>query len=99
MERPYRKLTITEKGADALRQGHVWVYAGEVTDGENGFLIDKDIKSFETKLRELMADPQRVRRVGAQASRSIVRSWEDVVDEVLDRYNALISSRCLIARP
>ena len=36
MERPYRKLTITEKGADALRQGHVWVYAGEVTGGESG---------------------------------------------------------------
>ena len=46
-----------------------------------------------------MADPERVHRVGVQASRSIVRSWEDVVGEVLDRYNALISSRSLIARP
>ncbi len=70
-----------------------------LTDGENGFLIDNDLKSFETKLRELIADPQRVHRVGVQASRSIVRSWEDVVGEVLDRYNALISSRTLIARP
>lgn len=70
-----------------------------LTDGENGFLIDNDLKSFEAKLRELIADPQRVHRVGVQASRSIVRSWEDVVGEVLDRYNALISSRALIARP
>ena len=70
-----------------------------LTDGENGFLIDNDLKSFEAKLRELIADPQRVHRVGVQASRSIVRSWEDVVGEVLDRYNALISSRTLIARP
>ena len=72
---------------------------GGLTDGENGFLIDNDVKSFEEKLRELIADPQRVHRVGEQASRSIVRSWEDVVGEVLDRYNALIASRTLIARP
>ena len=70
-----------------------------LTDGENGFLIDNDLKSFESKLRELIADPDRVHRIGVQASKSIVRSWEDVVGEVLDRYNALLSSRCLIARP
>ena len=70
-----------------------------LSDGENGFLIDNDLGSFEAKLRELIADPARVRRVGVQASRSIVRSWEDVVGEVLDRYNALIASRTLIARP
>lgn len=70
-----------------------------LTDGENGFLIDNDLKSFESKLRELIADPDRVHKIGVQASKSIVRSWEDVVGEVLDRYNALLSSRCLIARP
>ena len=67
-----------------------------LTDGENGFLIDNNLTSFEDKLRELIADPVRVHRVGVQASKSIVRSWEDVVDEVLDRYNSLISSRTLI---
>ncbi len=67
-----------------------------LTDGENGFLIDNSLQSFEEKLRELIADPQRVKRVGVQASRSIVRSWEDVVGEVLDRYNAIISKRTII---
>ena len=70
-----------------------------LTDGQDGFLIDNDLQSFEAKLRELIADPARVHRVGAQAAHSIVRSWEDVVGEVLDRYNAIISSRALIARP
>ncbi len=65
-------------------------------DGENGFLIDNNLTSFEDKLRELIADPARVHRVGVQASKTIVRSWEDVVGEVLDRYNALISHRTLI---
>ncbi len=65
-------------------------------DGENGFLIDNNLTSFEDKLRELIADPDRVHRAGVQASKTIVRSWEDVVGEVLDRYNALISHRALI---
>lgn len=65
-------------------------------DGENGFLIDNKLDSFEDKLRELIADPDRVHKVGVQASKTIVRSWEDVVGEVLDRYNALISHRTLI---
>ncbi len=67
-----------------------------LSDDQNGFLIDNSLESFEGKLRELIADPQRVKRVGAQASRSIVRSWEDVVGEVLDRYNSIISSRTMI---
>lgn len=65
-------------------------------NGENGFLIDNNLTSFEDKLRELIADPARVHRVGVQASKTIVRSWEDVVGEVLDRYNAIISHRTLI---
>ena len=48
------------------------------------------------RLRELLADPERVHRVGVTASRSIVRSWEDVVDEVLDRYNRLIAKKTQI---
>lgn len=69
-----------------------------LTDGDNGFLIDNDIADFEKKIRGLIADPQRVHRVGVQASKTIVRSWEDVVGEVLDRYNALISKRTMISR-
>jgi len=67
-----------------------------ISDDENGFLIDNDIRSFEQKLRELINDPERVHRVGVQASKSIVRSWEDVVGEVLDRYNSIIAQRTLI---
>lgn len=69
-----------------------------IDDGKNGFLIDNDIVDFESKLRELINDPARVHKVGVQASRTIVRSWEDVVDEVLDRYNSLISKRTLITK-
>lgn len=44
MERIYPKATITEKGEKALRGGHPWVYAEEITDisgeYENGGLAD-----------------------------------------------------------
>ena len=65
-------------------------------DGENGFLVPNNLDAFVARLRELLADPERVHRVGVAASHSIVRSWEDVVDEVLDRYNRLIAKKTQI---
>ena len=62
-------------------------------DGENGFLSPQDLDSFVARVRSLMADRDLVRRVGLTASRSIVRPWEDVVDEGLDRYDALIARK------
>ncbi|MBR7024028.1 MAG: hypothetical protein IKI09_11280, partial [Bacteroidales bacterium] len=58
-----------------------------------------DLDAFANRLRELIHDPKRVHRVGVQASRSIVRSWEDVVGEVLERYNNLIARKKLIFIP
>lgn len=64
-------------------------------DGENGFLVKNDPSEMEALLRRLVADPERVHRVGVQASKSIVRSWEDCVGEALDRYNVLLKIRNL----
>ena len=61
-----------------------------INAGENGFLVRNSVDEFARCIRDLAADPAHVRRVGLQASKSIVRSWEDIVGEVLDRYNALI---------
>ncbi len=66
-----------------------------LTDNVNGFLVPNDPEAMEAKLRELVADPERVHRVGVQASKSIVRSWEDCVGEALDRYNMLLRIRNL----
>lgn len=67
-------------------------------DGENGFLVQNRLDSFEALLRRLIAGRALVRRVGVNASHSIVRSWEDVVEEVIDRYNALIARKTQIRR-
>jgi len=96
----YDNAPLVVREAAALHTASVMVSGATastiLTDDQNGFLIDNDLDSFEAKLRELIADPQRVKRVGEQASHTIVRSWEDVVGEVLDRYNSLISKRTMI---
>ena len=94
---------LVVKEAAALQTPSVMVEtataASIITDNENGFLIPNDLDAFANRLRELIHDPERVHRVGMQASHSIVRSWEDVVSEVLERYNRLIAKKKLIAIP
>jgi glycosyltransferase involved in cell wall biosynthesis len=69
--------------------------SGMLTDGVTGFRIDGTLDAYEALLRALAADPARLRTVGLGA-RSIVRSWEDIAGEALDRYNALLTRRYLI---
>ena len=69
--------------------------ATALTDGVNGFLVKNNPADMEALLRRLIADPERVRKVGIQASKTIVRSWEDCVGEALDRYNTLLKIRNL----
>ena len=69
--------------------------SGMLTDGETGFKIAGTLDDFEALLRALAADPGRIKAVG-RGARSIVRSWEDIADEALDRYNAILSHRFLI---
>lgn len=61
-----------------------------ITDGVDGFLVANSVDDFAQRIQYLASKLQQVSRVGIQASRSIVRSWEDVAGEVLDRYNSLI---------
>ena len=86
---------------EAAALGSPSVMAREATaasvshDGQDGFLTDNDPDKMAALLRSLIHDTERVRRVGVQAGKSLVRSWEDCVDEVLERYNALLRSRNL----
>ncbi len=64
-----------------------------VTDNFNGFLTENSVDSFATKLRELMSQPEIVKNAGVQASKTIARSWENVTEEVLDRYKNLIQRK------
>lgn len=64
--------------------------AENIKDNINGFLIENNCDSFASKLRELIASPEKAHLAGLNASQSIARSWESVTDEVLDRYKKLM---------
>lgn len=61
-----------------------------ISDGKNGFLIDKDPGEFASLISRLHDNSEELLRVGQGARSSLVRSWEDVVDEVSDRYESII---------
>lgn len=70
--------------------------SGMLTDGETGFKIPGTLDDFESLLRTLAADPNRCKAVGRAASKTIVRSWKDIAEEALDRYNTILTRRFLI---
>ncbi len=70
--------------------------SGMLRDGESGFLIGNSAEDFEAALRSLNADRGRLKSVGERASTSIVRSWRDIAEEAIDRYNSLINRVKLI---
>ena len=72
--------------------------SGMLRDGETGFLIGNTTEEFEAALRSLYADRERIARVGEAASHRIVRSWEDIAGEAIDRYNAIIARRTQIRK-
>lgn len=61
-----------------------------ITDERNGFLVEKNPGDFQLLIKSLTTDRDRLKRVAAGARDTLVRSWEDVVDEVSDRYDTLI---------
>ena len=61
-----------------------------ITDNVNGFLIDEDPDLLASKLYDLSQNRQLLRTTGVNAALSLTKSWEDIVSEVLDRYDYLI---------
>lgn len=93
----YDNAPLVVKEAAALHTPAIMVEGSTaatiIRDGENGFLSAGTLESFSDKVRSLIANREMVRKAGLGASHTIARSWEDVVDEVLDRYAALIARK------
>lgn len=62
-------------------------------DGVNGFLSDNSIEAYALRISEALSDTERLNAVGLEASRTVSRSWEDIVAEVQDRYIHLIERK------
>lgn len=67
-----------------------------VEDGYNGFLSEHSIDAFSHKIRHLINSREEIRFAGKNASQTIARSWEDVAEEVHDRYMKLIKRKACV---
>lgn len=61
-----------------------------ISDEKNGFLVDKNPREMASLIEALSRDRDRLKKVGTGARDTLVRSWENVVEEVSDRYDSLI---------
>ncbi len=61
-----------------------------IQDGINGFLSDNDVTAFANRLRYILERPTIISWAAKGAAETLVRPWEDIAVEVLDRYLHLI---------
>lgn len=61
-----------------------------VEDGHNGFLAENSAEGYARRLVAALADPSSRRRAGLGAYRTLYRSWENVIEEVGERYRAIV---------
>lgn len=66
-----------------------------ITDGFNGYLTGHSVATLAESIVSLSSRGDELHQTGLRARNTLVRDWNDVVGEVLDRYNVLIKSRSL----
>ena len=64
-----------------------------ITDSSNGFLTPATVDAYAGRIAELMKQPQLISSAGDVAAQTIARSWEDVAEEVYDRYTNLMKRK------
>lgn len=69
--------------------------AANISDNVNGFLLPNDKQAYAEEIAYLMQHPETIKRVGDKASRSISRSWENVIEEVILRYKDIRTAYAL----
>ncbi|MDR0682054.1 MAG: glycosyltransferase [Dysgonamonadaceae bacterium] len=86
----YDNAPLVVREASALHTPSILVKnstaAEVITDNYNGFLIDNSSEALTERISTLIQSPEIIKQVGAHASQTIARSWENVTDEVLHRY-------------
>ena len=62
-----------------------------IRHGENGYLCEDDPEDLARVIREALADPEALYRVGAAAKATIPIPWSRIIDEVIGYYKDLIA--------
>lgn len=96
----YDTLGLVVKEAAALQTPSVLLAgstaAAQIVDGYNGFLTENNVESYAELITQLMENRQLRKDVGIRAYQTLARSWESVVDEVINRYNDIIKRYKLV---
>ena len=61
-----------------------------VVDQENGFLCENNLDSLVDVIQHILDHPQQAKEVGLQAKETLARTWENIVDEVYEKYLDII---------
>ena len=64
-----------------------------IDDMINGFHCEDDADSICEVIKKAFADPEKTASIGIEAKETIPVSWDDLIDNVLDRYQYLIDKR------
>lgn len=66
-----------------------------ITDRENGFLADNKASDFAALISHLHDNPELIRHNAAGARKTLARSWDNVMEEVMGRYKEIIKTHKL----
>ncbi|MBO4323626.1 MAG: glycosyltransferase [Clostridia bacterium] len=61
-----------------------------IKDGKNGFTEELSVDKWAERIKEILIDKQKLALIGGNASRTVYRSWKDVVEEVKVEYSRII---------
>jgi 1,2-diacylglycerol 3-alpha-glucosyltransferase len=61
-----------------------------IEDGYNGFLSENNSDTYAHSIKEILAAPGKCETVGTNAQKTLYRNWEQIVDEVAEKYMELI---------
>ncbi len=61
-----------------------------IRDQFNGFLSDNEPAQYARRIKEILMQPETLKQTGENASLTLCRTWEEIVQEVKDRYIHLI---------
>jgi 1,2-diacylglycerol 3-alpha-glucosyltransferase len=62
-----------------------------IGDNQNGFLAEGDEEAFAARVVQVIQDPELRERAGRGAQRTLCRSWENVAQEMREKYLAILA--------
>lgn len=66
--------------------------AENIIDGVNGFLAENDLQSMTDKVKEIFANKDKMKEVGAEAAKTLPKTWDELAIDVRKQYEKIIEN-------